>query len=78
MWPTKTNTVSAMELERAEDTKRTRTALAMILANQVAEGRAADALILEEYRTADREHREAIGRLGGDLYADSTTFPRGA
>lgn len=78
MWPTQTHPVSAMELERAEDTERTLTALARILANQVAEGRAPDALILEEYRTADREHREATGRLGGDLYADNTTFPRGA
>lgn len=59
MWETATTAADVVAQERAESADRERTALALTLANQVAQGLDPDALVLEEYRTATREHRAA-------------------
>lgn len=57
----------AAAAEQAESAERARTALALMLADQVARGCDQDSLIVEEYREAVRRHHETGGRTV-DLY----------
>lgn len=72
MWATHTAGVRTLDQERVESADRTRTALGLTLANQVAEGRAPEDLIVEEFRAATLEHNK-ITRLSD--YSDTTDSP---
>lgn len=62
MWATHTAGVRTLDQDRAESAGRARTALGLTLANQVAEGRAVEDLVVEEYRAATREHYKVTRR----------------
>lgn len=75
MWEAHTAGVRTLDQERVESSGRTRTALGLTLANQVADGRAPEDLIVEEYRAATREHHE-VARLS-DYSATADRAPDG-
>ncbi|NYI81240.1 hypothetical protein [Nocardioides panzhihuensis] len=52
----------ARRQEQTESARRARAALALTLANQLDRGAAPEELVLDEYRTVTREHREVASK----------------
>ncbi|MGH3971883.1 MAG: hypothetical protein ACRDS9_00935 [Pseudonocardiaceae bacterium] len=72
MWATHTAGARILDRERVESAARARTALGLTLANQVAEGRDPEDLIVEEFRAATLEHNK-VARLSD--YGATTDSP---
>lgn len=63
MWAADTTAgLRARRQEQTESARRARAALALTLANQLDRGAAPDELVLDEYRTITREHRELASK----------------
>lgn len=62
MWANHTAGVRTLDRDRIDSADRARTALGLTLANQVAEGRDPEDLIVEEFRAATLEHNK-VSRL---------------
>lgn len=71
MWTNHTAGVRTLNQERVESADRRRTALGLTLANQVAEGRAPEDLIVEEFRAATLEHNKVTRLSDYSTSADS-------
>ena len=73
MWATHTAGARTLDRERVESADRVRTALGLTLANQVAEGRAPEDLIVEEFRAATLEHNKVTRLADYGAALDSPT-----
>lgn len=63
MWAADTTTgIRTRRQKQNESARRARAALALTLANQLDRGAAPDELVLDEYRTVTREHRELASK----------------
>lgn len=75
MWDNHAAGVRTLDQERVESADRARTALGLVLANQVADGRDPEDLIVEEFRAATLEHNK-VSRLSD--YSTPADSPAGS